>query len=140
MAPRAGLEPATYRLRTTLTFINIIFNIICSLDLLFTISFDLGRWCKVSTHSFRLARCCRVINITYEFHRISHLFIYMFPYRAANSLVFRLARQPSALPTELTRNIYKFGDNLSFQQGNPQVFSALLSLTSVFGMGTGISS
>ena len=45
---------------TTLTFISIIyFHIICSLDFLFTISFDLGRWCKVSTHSFRLARYCR---------------------------------------------------------------------------------
>ena len=32
------------------------------------------------------------------------------------------------------------GNFLSFQQGNPQVFSALKSLTSVFGMGTGISS
>ena len=31
----------------------------------------------------------------------------------------------------------KTGDDLSFQQGNPQVFSALASLTSVFGMGTG---
>ncbi len=63
----------------------------------------------------------------------------MFPYRAANFLVLRLARQPSALPTELKRNIYKSGNNLSFQQGNPQVFSAHLGLTSVFGMGTGIS-
>ena len=32
------------------------------------------------------------------------------------------------------------GNFLFFQQGNPQVFSALKSLTSVFGMGTGISS
>ena len=32
------------------------------------------------------------------------------------------------------------GNFLSYQQGNPQVFSALKSLTSVFGMGTGISS
>ena len=36
--------------------------------------------------------------------------------------------------------IKKTGDNLSFQQGNSQVLSALESLTSVFGMGTGISS
>ncbi len=36
--------------------------------------------------------------------------------------------------------IKKTGNNLSFQQGNPQVFSAHWSLTSVFGMGTGISS
>ena len=43
---------------TTLIFINIIIIIICSLDFLFTISFDLGRWCKVSTHSLRLARYC----------------------------------------------------------------------------------
>ena len=34
---------------------------------------------------------------------------------------------------------YKFGDDLSSQQGNPQVFSALTRLTSVFGMGTGVS-
>ena len=34
----------------------------------------------------------------------------------------------------------KTGDFLFFQQGNPQVSSALRSLTSVFGMGTGISS
>ena len=34
----------------------------------------------------------------------------------------------------------KSSNNLSFQQGNPQVFSAQLSLTSVFGMGTGIAS
>ena len=34
----------------------------------------------------------------------------------------------------------KSGDDLSSQQGNPQVFSALASLTSVFGMGTGVSS
>ena len=34
----------------------------------------------------------------------------------------------------------KSGDNLSFQQGNSWVLSALKSLTSVFGMGTGISS
>ena len=33
--------------------------------------------------------------------------------------------------------IKKSGNDLSFQQGNPQVFSALTSLTSVFGMGTG---
>ena len=33
----------------------------------------------------------------------------------------------------------KSGDNLSFQQGNSQVLSALKSLTSVFGMGTGIT-
>ena len=35
--------------------------------------------------------------------------------------------------------IKKTGDNLSFQQGNSQVLSALESLTSVFGMGTGIT-
>ena len=34
----------------------------------------------------------------------------------------------------------KTGNYLSFQQGNPQVFSASMSLTSVFGMGTGVSS
>ena len=34
----------------------------------------------------------------------------------------------------------KSSNNLSSQQGNPQVFSAQLSLTSVFGMGTGITS
>ena len=33
----------------------------------------------------------------------------------------------------------KTGNNLSSQQGNSQVFSAPKSLTSVFGMGTGIS-
>ena len=33
----------------------------------------------------------------------------------------------------------KSGNNLSSQQGNPQVFSAHLGLTSVFGMGTGIA-
>ena len=43
---------------TTLIFTSIIFYIICSLDFIFTISVDLGRWCKVSTHSFRLARYC----------------------------------------------------------------------------------
>ena len=32
------------------------------------------------------------------------------------------------------------GNNLFSQQGNPQISSALKSLTSVFGMGTGISS
>ena len=37
-------------------------------------------------------------------------------------------------------DIKKTGNFLSYQQGNPQVFSALKSLTSVFGMGTGISS
>ena len=35
--------------------------------------------------------------------------------------------------------IKKSSNNLSSQQGNPQVFSAHLGLTSVFGMGTGIS-
>ena len=35
--------------------------------------------------------------------------------------------------------IKKTSDNLSSQQGNPQVFSAHLGLTSVFGMGTGIT-
>ena len=35
------------------------------------------------------------------------------------------------------RHKKKSGNDLSFQQGNPQVFSALTSLTSVFGMGTG---
>ena len=35
--------------------------------------------------------------------------------------------------------IKKSSDNLSSQQGNPQVFSAHLGLTSVFGMGTGIT-
>ena len=34
----------------------------------------------------------------------------------------------------------KSGDNLFSQQGNPQISSAHWSLTSVFGMGTGISS
>ena len=34
----------------------------------------------------------------------------------------------------------KSGNNLSSQQGNPQIFSAHWSLTSVFGMGTGITS
>ena len=34
----------------------------------------------------------------------------------------------------------KSSDNLSSQQGNPQVFSAHLGLTSVFGMGTGVPS
>ena len=34
----------------------------------------------------------------------------------------------------------KTGDNLFSQQGNPQISSAHWSLTSVFGMGTGISS
>ena len=38
------------------------------------------------------------------------------------------------------RHKKKSGNDLSFQQGNPQVFSALTSLTSVFGMGTGGSS
>ena len=33
----------------------------------------------------------------------------------------------------------KTGNNLSSQQGNSQVFSAPMGLTSVFGMGTGIS-
>ena len=33
----------------------------------------------------------------------------------------------------------KTGNNLFSQQGNPQVFSAHLGLTSVFGMGTGIT-
>ena len=33
----------------------------------------------------------------------------------------------------------KSSNNLSSQQGNPQVFSAHLGLTSVFGMGTGIT-
>ena len=36
--------------------------------------------------------------------------------------------------------IKKSGNYLSFRQGNPQVFSASMSLTSVFGMGTGVSS
>ena len=34
----------------------------------------------------------------------------------------------------------KTGNDLCFQEGNLQVFSALKSLTSVFGMGTGVSS
>ena len=34
----------------------------------------------------------------------------------------------------------KTGNNLFSQQGNPQVSSAHWSLTSVFGMGTGITS
>ena len=34
---------------------------------------------------------------------------------------------------------YKTGNNLSSQQGISQVFSAPKGLTSVFGMGTGIS-
>ena len=37
------------------------------------------------------------------------------------------------------RHKKKSGNDLSFQQGNPQVFSAHLGLTSVFGMGTGIT-
>ena len=119
---------------TTLIFTSIRFYLICSLDFIFTISFDLGRWCKVSTHSFRLARYCRITFVIYEFHRLSHLLIYRFLYRAAN------IQQPSALPTELLGNIYKSGDDLCSQQGNPQVFSALMSLTSVFGMETGGSS
>ena len=39
----------------------------------------------------------------------------------------------------LLYKIKKSSDNLSSQQGNPQVFLALFCLTSVFGMGTGIS-
>ena len=35
--------------------------------------------------------------------------------------------------------IKKSGDNLFSQQGNPQISSAHWSLTSVFGMGTGIT-
>ena len=88
MAPRTGLEPVTYRLRTTLTFINIIHSIICSLDFLFTISYDLGRWCKVSTHSLRLARCCLQLFTGQGFTELATFYIYMFPYRAANSLAF----------------------------------------------------
>ena len=37
-------------------------------------------------------------------------------------------------------NIKKSGDNLFSQQGNLQISSAHWSLTSVFGMGTGIAS
>ena len=40
------------------------------------------------------------------------------------------------LPTIIYK---KTSNNLSSQQGNPQVFSAHLGLTSVFGMGTGIA-
>ena len=36
-------------------------------------------------------------------------------------------------------NKKKSSNNLSSQQGNPQVFLAHLGLTSVFGMGTGIT-
>ena len=74
-----------------------------------------------------------------SFTELATFFIYKFPYRAANFNLGRFASQPSALPTELKRNIYKSGNNLSSQQGNPQVFSAHLGLTSVFGMGTGIT-
>ena len=59
LAPLVGLEPTTYRLLHHTNFHqHYIQNIICSLDFLFTMSYDLGRWCKVSTHSFRLARYC----------------------------------------------------------------------------------
>ena len=138
MAPLVGLEPTTYRLLHYTYFHKHYNNIICSLDFIFTISFDLGRWCKVSTHSFRLARYYRVFLLTNSTD-LATFFIYKFPYRAANFNLGRFASQPSALPTELTRNLYKSGNNLSFQQGNPQVFSALFGLTSVFGMGTGIT-
>ena len=41
--------------------------------------------------------------------------------------------------TKVTFKNKKTGNNLFYQQGNPQVSSALRSLTSVFGMGTGVS-
>ena len=43
------------------------------------------------------------------------------------------------LSFKIINKIKKSSDNLSSQQGNPQVFSAHLGLTSVFGMGTGIT-
>ena len=64
MAPLVGLEPTTYRLLHYTYFHKHYINIICSLDFIFTISFDLGRWCKVSTHNFRLARYYRVFLLT----------------------------------------------------------------------------
>ncbi len=51
---------------------------------------------------------------------------------------YRLTAERS---TDWAKEEYKKSGNfLFFQQGNPQVSSALKSLTSVFGMGTGISS
>ena len=77
---------------TTLIFTSIIYYyIICSLDFIFTISLlDLGRWCKVSTHSFRLARYCRVIKLLTSFTELATFFIYKFPYRAANILILKV--------------------------------------------------
>ena len=49
-------------------------------------------------------------------------------------------RLTAACSTNWANEEYKTGDFLFSQRGNPQVSSALRSLTSVFGMGTGISS
>ena len=49
---------------------------------------------------------------------------------------YRLTAERS---TNWANGEYKFGDYLSSQQGNSQVFSTLTRLTSVFGMGTGVS-
>ena len=61
----------------------------------------------------------------------------MAPRAGLEPATYRLTAERS---TNWANEEYKTGDFLFYQQGNPQVSSALESLTSVFGMGTGISS
>ena len=63
--------------------------------------------------------------------------IFLAPLVGLEPTTYRLTAERS---TNWAKEEYKTGDFLFFQQGNPQVSSALRSLTSVFGMGTGISS
>ena len=60
----------------------------------------------------------------------------MAPLVGLEPTTYRLTAERS---TNWAKEEYKSGNNLSSQQGNSQVFSASKGLTSVFGMGTGIS-
>ena len=55
-------------------------------------------------------------------------------------MLFSLFNDLNIIYSILVKRHKKTGDFLFSQQGNSQVSSALRSLTSVFGMGTGISS
>ena len=60
-----------------------------------------------------------------------------FQWRIQGSNLWPSACKADALPTELI--LHKRGDALSSQGAIPQLLSARWSLTSVFGMGTGVS-
>lgn len=88
--------------------------------------------------------CYYIIKCSYkssEQKKIINNFIftisYLAPHVGLEPTTYRLTAERS---TNWANEEYiKSGNNLSFQQGNPQVFSAHLGLTSVFGMETGIA-